>query len=86
MLVGIAQESNKTQHRNMRLEGGERKKKEEGNHRFSPCETSDGKQDWREVASDAGLGFSRQTACHMLCEEADTELLFEININKEIEA
>lgn len=63
-----------------------KEEKEEGNHRLSPCETSDRKQDWREVADDAGLGCAGQTAHHALCKEAATELLLEININKEMEA
>jgi len=37
------------------------------------------------VAHNAGLGSAGQTAHHALCEEVATELLLEININKEIE-
>lgn len=63
-----------------------KEEEEEGNHRLSPCETPDRKQDWREVTDDAGLGSAGQTAHHALCKEAATELLLEININKKMEA
>lgn len=83
MPVSRAQESNKTRHKNTHLEGEEGRKG--GKKLLSPCETSDRKQDWRKVANDAGLGSAGQTAHHAPCEKAATELLLDININKEME-
>lgn len=84
MLVGRAQESNKVTPK-YASEGRRRKGRRKSITDFHHVRHQT-KQHWREAAGDAGLGSAGQTAHQVLYEEAATELLLEINANKETEA